>query len=175
MPHLHQGGDDPFGFAVGLWPDCAGELLCYMVLYAGNSEGMTRIAPVFHPVVGISTFNGIRRAVNHVAQQKLGGTGCGTVRQNGLIPFAGTVVNRNKQVISRVACFLVLQQGQAFGIEMHHFAGIGFVVVLGFFELLFYFPFGFGQKLYALFGLLKAVVGVFCGTGNCTCAAFRMR
>lgn len=68
VPHLHQGADHPFGFAVGLRSGDTGEFLFYVVLDAGRTEGMPRIAPIFHTVVGISTFNGIRTAIDHVMQ-----------------------------------------------------------------------------------------------------------
>lgn len=162
VPHLHQGADHPFGFAVGLRSGDAGEFLFYIVLYAGQAKGMPRIAPVFHTVVRISAFNGIRTAIYNVVQQKLSRTGYGTIRQNGCIKFPGKVVNRNKQIIAWVGYFLVLQQRKAFGVEMYHFALIGLVVALCLLlELLFDCALDFGQALHAVFGLLEAVVDAF--------------
>ena len=57
MPHLHQGADHPFGFAVGLRSGDAGEFLFDIVLDAGQAKGMSCIASVFHTVVGISAMN----------------------------------------------------------------------------------------------------------------------
>ena len=64
--------------------------------------------------------------------QELCGTELGFVGQDGGVELARVVVYRDEQIFSRLRVVLPFDKGQAFGVNMHHFAGIGFVIPLSF-------------------------------------------
>ena len=83
MPHLHQGTDNPFRLTVGLRTGNPGKLLTNPVLVTGYTKSMVGRAFVFRTVVGVNALNQVWAGINQVSSQKLGGTVCGFVRQNG--------------------------------------------------------------------------------------------
>ena len=82
MPHFHQGTDDPFGLAVGLWAVDLGELLADVVAFASLDKGMLVSAPVLLAVVGVGVVDLVRALGNDVADQELGGAVLGLVGQD---------------------------------------------------------------------------------------------
>ena len=83
VPHFHNRPNNPLGFAVGLRTGNPGKLLTNPVLITGYTESMVGRAFVFRTVVGINALNQVWAEINQVFGQKLGGTVCGFVRQNG--------------------------------------------------------------------------------------------
>ena len=83
MPPLHQGADNPLCLTVGLRTGNPGKLLTNPVLITGYSKSMVGRAFVFRTVVGVNALNQVWAGINQVFGQKLGGTVCGFVRQNG--------------------------------------------------------------------------------------------
>ena len=83
MPHLHQGTDNPLRLTVGLRTGNPGKLLTNPVLITGYTESMVGRAFIFRTVVGVNALNQVWAGINQVFGQKLGGTVCGFVRQNG--------------------------------------------------------------------------------------------
>ena len=83
MPYLHQGTDNPFRLTVGLRTGNPGKLLTNPVLITGHTESMVGRAFVFRTVIGVNALNQVWAGINQVSSQKLGGTICSFVRQNG--------------------------------------------------------------------------------------------
>ncbi len=83
MPRLHQSAVNPFRLTVGLRTGNLGKLLTNPVLMTGYTESMVGLAFVFHTVIGVNALNQVGAGFNQVFGQKLGGTVCGFVRQNG--------------------------------------------------------------------------------------------
>ena len=85
MPYLHQGADNPFRLTVGLRTGNPGNLLTNPVLVTGYTESMVGRAFIFRTVIGVNALNQVWAGINQVSGQKLGGTVCGFVQQNGSV------------------------------------------------------------------------------------------
>ena len=78
---------------------------------------------------------------------------------DGTLGDFGGILQRS-QVISFVGGFLPFEQRQSFGIDVHHFAGIGLVVAFGLpFEFFLNTAFYLGQTFHSVLCLFKTVVG----------------
>ena len=67
------------GLTVGLQADNMGEFLPDIVRVAVNAERVVGTIFVLNTIIRINALYRLAAAVNHIAQQKLGGTDCGTV------------------------------------------------------------------------------------------------
>ena len=86
---------------------------------------------IFRTVVRVNALNQVWTGINQVFGQKLGGTVCGFVRQNGGVIAPLRIVDGDKQVIPIIGGFLPFEQRQPFGIEMYRLSGVGFIVAFG--------------------------------------------
>ena len=164
MPHVHQGTDDPFRLAVGLWTVDAGELLADALLFAGLDEGMPVSPPVFLAVVRVGIVKLVRALGDHVVGEEAGGTVLGLVGQDVGIQLTGEVVNGDKQVFPGLGGRLALKQRQPLGVEMDQLARIGLVVAPRLaFQALLDGLFDLGEAFEAVLDRLKALVGAVAG------------
>ncbi len=131
MPHLHEGADDPLGFAVGLWPVNLGEFLADVMRLAGHGKSVDVGTPVLLAVVRVRVFNLVRALRQHVVDEKMAGAVLGLVWQDVGVQFAGEVVDGDEQVFPGRRGRLSLEQWQTLGIEVDEFAGVGFVIAPG--------------------------------------------
>ncbi|WP_211296669.1 hypothetical protein, partial [Neisseria iguanae] len=108
LPHFHQRTDNPLCFTVRLRPDGAGKFSADIVF----AKWMAGVACAFHAVVGISTPDGIRAAINYIMQQHR--------RQYGPAEWLRTVPMKNHQWQQK--------QRQPFGVGVRRFSRIRFAV-----------------------------------------------
>ena len=88
VPHIHQGADDSFGFAVGLWPIDACELLTDTVLCASFAESVIVSSFKFLAVIGISIVDLIRILGNDSVDEKASCSMLSFIGENiGLTPW----------------------------------------------------------------------------------------
>ena len=132
VPHIHQGADDSFGFAVGLRTIDAGKLLPDTVLPASFAESMAVSSFKFRTVIGISTVDLIRTLGNDSVYEK---ASCAVLRFIGKdlgIQLSGEVIDGHKQIFARFIGGLPFQQGKPLGIEVNKLARVRLVIALGF-------------------------------------------
>ena len=81
---------------------------------------------------------------------------------------------QRSQVISFAGGFLPFEQRQSFGIDVHHFAGIGLVVAFGLlFEFFLNTAFYLGQTFHSVLCLFETVVGAGLGFEQPTPCGFK--
>ena len=131
VPHFHNGSDDPLCFAIGLRSGNASKLLTDAVLHAGIDESMVRSAFVFFTVVRVGVINLIWTLSDDIVYQECRSTVLGLIGHDVGVQFAREVVDGDKQVFTRLCALLSLEQRQAFGVEVHQLARVGFVVPFG--------------------------------------------
>ncbi|SDZ05457.1 hypothetical protein SAMN05421755_10954 [Nitrosomonas sp. Nm33] len=98
MPHLHQGADNMFSFAVGLGSIDLSEFLADAVRFAGFNESMAVSTFIFFAVIRISIIDLIRALGDNGFGEEPGGAIPGFIGQDGCMEFSGEVINCDKQV-----------------------------------------------------------------------------
>ena len=109
VPHIHQGADDSFGFAVGLWTMDAGKLLTDTVLLASFYESMAIRSFKFRTVIGISAVDLIGTLGNDSVCEKGGGAVLSFIGENIGIQLPGEIIDGHKQILSRFISRLPFQ------------------------------------------------------------------
>jgi len=70
MPHIHQGANNSFSLAIGLWAFNAGEFLPDTELGAGRYKFMVNCAFILLAIVRIGIFNCIWTSISNLLKEQ---------------------------------------------------------------------------------------------------------
>ncbi len=121
-PFLHEGTDDPLGFAIRPRMFDFGEALVHTILRTEEAHRMVRSTFVFRSIVRIQALHSERQRSTNFFKEDRRGVASLVGQDVGVQP-AREVINRNKEVFSRLYGSFAAHEGQSFGIGMYHLTG----------------------------------------------------